>query len=70
MIGRVNSWDLVNYNWPIDTRISPVRVAQEKQQQQSLYIFDYRDEPYRHVYGGPWTLFQQYTPARHIDTRA
>jgi hypothetical protein len=68
MINSVNSWDLINYNWSIDTRNSSMKINQEKQHRESHYIFDYRDEPYRHVYGGKWTLFSEYVPPSRIST--
>lgn len=70
MISKVNSWDLVNTNWPIDSRMSPTQIAQKRQQTESAYIFAYRDEPYKHVYGGPWNLFTPLAPNKYIDTWA
>lgn len=64
MIYRVNSWDLVNYNWPIDTR----QVAATQTNKHYNGIFNYRDEPYRHVLGGRWSLFSEYQPSKRIDT--
>lgn len=64
MIYRVNSWDLVNYNWPIDTR----PVSRPSTPQPDNHIFNYRDESYLHVLGGRWSLFSEYQPSKRIDT--
>lgn len=68
MITHVNSWDLVNHNWPIDTRNSPLQLAKDRKYMESLYLFRYRDELFTHILGGRWNLFPQQTPARYIDT--
>lgn len=69
MITKVNpkSWDLVEYNWPVDTRNSSSKNTQDTQRTKSLYIFDHRDEPYRHVYGGRWNLFPKINTSSYID---
>lgn len=64
MIYRVNSWDLVDQYWPIDSR----PVTRPSTPQQDNYIFNYRDEPYKHILGGRWSLFSEYRPSTRIDT--
>lgn len=66
MIERIHSWDLTNYNWPVNTQAT----KPPQQNIPSNYIFGYRDEPYLHPFGGRWSLFTEYKPSTMIDTWA
>lgn len=63
MIDKVsNTWTITDYNWPIDNRKNKV-----KQEAKSFYLFDYRDELYKHVFGGKWNLYFAPVKGTNID---